>query len=62
MAGVKMASHYVRLSRMLQADLWIWDMLLESYNDHSLWLAGPVRVLFTDAAGSVGYSAYFQGQ
>lgn len=66
MAGVKMASHYVRLSRMLQADLWIWDMLLESYNDHSLWLAGPVSnadlVLFTDAAGSVGYSAYFQGQ
>lgn len=44
----------------------MWHTFLESYNGRSVWMEGPVSNcdmdLVTDAAGSTGYGAFFQGQ
>lgn len=64
-SGISAQRHYICLTMELLADLRIWDTFLESYNGRSLWMMGSVSnadlVLFMDAAGSIGYGAYFQG-
>ncbi|KAM4017449.1 uncharacterized protein ACNLHF_007079 [Anomaloglossus baeobatrachus] len=65
-AGVLAPHHYVRLSAEHRADLAVWGQFLEHYNGRSL-LMEDVKdnfdlELFTDAAGSSGFGAFFQGQ
>ncbi|KAM3916024.1 uncharacterized protein RB166_015396 [Leptodactylus fuscus] len=65
-AGVLVPSHYIRLGWELRGDLAVWDSFLEGYNGRSLWVGDTVEAfdceLFTDAAGSVGFGAYYQGK
>ncbi|KAM4048868.1 LOW QUALITY PROTEIN: uncharacterized protein ACNLHF_015985 [Anomaloglossus baeobatrachus] len=65
-AGVLAPHHYIRLSAEHRADLAVWGRFLEEYNGRSLLMedAGDNfdLELFTDAAGSSGFGAFFQGQ
>ncbi|XP_072254328.1 uncharacterized protein, partial [Pyxicephalus adspersus] len=65
-AGVRAPSHFVRLSKEVKADLRVWEQFLVAFNGRALWLEGPVTAvdleLFTDAAGSTGFGAYFGGK
>ncbi|KAM9308277.1 uncharacterized protein PAF06_012463 [Gastrophryne carolinensis] len=65
-AGVKEAHHFIRLTGGLKEDLRMWVSFLSSFNGRVYWL-DPVREnrevgLFTDAAGSTGFGAYFAGR
>lgn len=64
-AGVRQPHYLIRLRREHREDLRVWDTFLEEYNGRSLWMAEGVSnselQLFTDAAGAVGYGAFFQG-
>ncbi|KAM4748862.1 uncharacterized protein WCC33_006262 [Rhinophrynus dorsalis] len=63
--GVKAPYHYIRVGAGLKADLAIWEQFLAEYNGQTCWqsaaLDSPVLELFTDAAGSFGFGAYFRG-
>ena len=65
-AGVSSPNHFVTLGRVLREDLRVWHSFLESFNGRALWMAGPVSnfdlELYTDAAGSTGFGAFFQGK
>lgn len=65
-AGAKSPAHFIRLSAALREDLSVWVSFLEIFNGRSLFLADPVSSwelkLFTDASGSHGFGAYFQGE
>lgn len=65
-AGIQSPTHFIRLTREHREDLKVWHTFLESYNGRSVWMEGPVSNcdmdLVTDAAGSTGYGAFFQGQ
>lgn len=65
-AGVVKPYHYVRLSSALREDLGVWSTFLERFNGRSLFLEGPMSnrdlELFTDASGSLGFGAFFQGE
>ena len=59
-------SHHIYLNKDFREDLDMWGMFLQEWNGHSFFLedqltAAPDFQLFTDAAGAVGYGAYFQG-
>ncbi|KAM9296652.1 uncharacterized protein PAF06_017570 [Gastrophryne carolinensis] len=65
-AGVKEDHHFIRLTGGLKEDLRMWVSFLSSFNGLVYWL-DPVREnrevgLFTDAAGSTGFGAYFAGR
>lgn len=64
-AGVSSPSHFVRLPAAIRDDLSIWSVFLEHFNGRSVMLEGPTATseleLYTDASGSVGFGAYFQG-
>ncbi|KAM9324247.1 LOW QUALITY PROTEIN: uncharacterized protein PAF06_000260 [Gastrophryne carolinensis] len=65
-AGIKEAHHFIRLTGGLKEDLRMWVSFLSSFNGLVYWL-DPVREnrevgLFTDAAGSTGFGAYFAGR
>ncbi|XP_072254199.1 uncharacterized protein [Pyxicephalus adspersus] len=64
-AGIKRPEHFVRLTKVLRQDLGVWRQFLEQYNGRSLWLEAQVDneflELWTDAAGSSGFGAYFAG-
>lgn len=64
-AGVSSPHHTIRLSKELKADLRMWLLFLRSFNSELLWPRAPepnsVLQLFTDAAGSTGFGAFFQG-
>ncbi|KAM3936164.1 uncharacterized protein RB166_003282 [Leptodactylus fuscus] len=64
-AGVTVPSHFVWLGSELRGDLRVWELFLMQYNGRSLWMGDVVEAadfeLFTDAAGSVGFGAYFGG-
>lgn len=65
-AGIRLPSHFVRLSAALREDLGVWARFLEQYNGRSLLLEGPVSSseleLYTDASGAHGFGAFFQGE
>ncbi|KAM3940651.1 uncharacterized protein RB166_000605 [Leptodactylus fuscus] len=65
-AGMRSPHHFVRLTADVRADLRVWDSFLARFNGCLLWLPEVVRSteldLFTDAAGSAGFGAYFQGR
>lgn len=64
-AGTVVPTHFVRLSSAIREDLSIWSVFLNQFNGRSLIQKAPVSngelELFTDASGSVGFGAYFQG-
>ncbi|KAM4771039.1 LOW QUALITY PROTEIN: uncharacterized protein WCC33_002845 [Rhinophrynus dorsalis] len=64
-AGVTKSHFKIRMMRQLKADLEVWDRFLQDFNGVCLW-RGPEQSnkelqLFTDAAGAVGFGAYFEG-
>lgn len=63
--GVVHPHHTVRLSREIKEDLRIWLEFLKDFNSELLWPLAPESngqlQLFTDAAGSTGFGAFFQG-
>lgn len=65
-AGVRAPAHFVRLTASLREDLAVWSEFLECFNGRSLFLDGlssnSELELFTDASGSMGFGAYFQGE
>lgn len=65
-AGIQSPRHYVILRKEHREDLRVWHTFLESFNGRALWMSEPVSnfdlELFTDAAGSTGYGAFFHGQ
>ena len=63
---VKKLHHRVSLTACAKADIQWWLNFLPSWNGVSLmlqpnWEPAPDLNLFTDASGSIGYGAYFQG-
>ncbi|KAM4807895.1 uncharacterized protein WCC33_000858 [Rhinophrynus dorsalis] len=64
-AGVSKRHFKVRLTRHLRADLEVWDRFLQDFNGVCLWRkpeqTNEELQLFTDAAGAVGFGAYFEG-
>lgn len=66
MVGVWTSSHHIRLNRAHKEDLLVWERFLDSKNGRSLWMEQVTTSfdfeLFTDAAGSAGYGAYFQSR
>lgn len=62
----KAPHHFVQISWEHREDLWVWDLFLEQFNGWSFWQGPVVQTaeldLFTDAAGLVGYAAYFNGR
>lgn len=64
-AGVGSPYHTIRLSREIKADLRMWLLFLRSFNAELLWPCSPAPnsqlQLYTDAAGSSGFGAFFQG-
>lgn len=65
-AGVSALHHFVHIGRDHREDLQVQEVFLEQYNGRSFWLGPAVQAreleLFTDAVGSVGFAAYFQGR
>lgn len=63
--GISSPHSHIRLTENLKADLSIWLKFIQNFNGHSIWQEDFVSAdslnLFTDAAGSVGYGAYFNG-
>ncbi|KAM4652049.1 uncharacterized protein O3C94_014384 [Discoglossus pictus] len=57
--------HHLRVSAEHKEDLRIWYAFLKNFNGRSMILTEPtvneVLQLFTDAAGSQGFGAYFRG-
>lgn len=64
-SGIKSPYHFVRITASLRADLLVWKQFLSSFNGCSFWqepfCTSEALNLFTDAAGAVGYGAYWQG-
>ena len=65
--GVSKPHHRIRLGVGAKADLQAWLFFLESFNGYSMfldihWCNSPDVELFTDAAMSIGYGAYFKGK
>ena len=65
--GLKQPHHKVRLSQGAKLDLVMWLSFLQHYNGltpflRENWDSNVAIELFTDAAASIGYGAYFQGR
>lgn len=64
--GITAPHHYVRITKPMRDDLGIWLSFLQTYNGQSCWLReevpNPQLELYTDAAGSCGFGAFFQGE
>lgn len=63
--GLKHPGSHVRLVSALRDDLRLWDSFLSDFNGHSMWQSEFVEArslsLFTDAAGSFGFGAFWAG-
>ena len=69
--GIKLPHHFVRITKAVKEDLWVWVHFLQEFNGKSLllpdiWLSSHNLFLFTDAASS-GYAGFcaqqwFQGK
>ncbi|KAM4771085.1 uncharacterized protein WCC33_002900 [Rhinophrynus dorsalis] len=64
--GVRCPLHKIRITRQLREDLKVWEAFLINFNGVRLWREPPrpnmQLQLYTDAAGAVGFGAFFQGQ
>ena len=65
--GVSKPHHLIRLGLGARADLLAWSSFLSKFNGYSMFL-DPLCMnssdveLFTDAAMSIGYDAFFNGK
>lgn len=64
--GLKKPHHKVRVTASMVEDLKVWQSFLEHYNGNNIifeeqWQHNTQLELFTDAAGTIGFGAYFQG-
>ena len=65
--GITKPHHKIRVTQSMKKDLKVWQSFLTDYNGRSIildeqWCDSDSMELFTDAAGSIGFGAYFQGQ
>ena len=65
--GVPSRFHHIRLNKEFFKDLEMWKVFLLNWNGRSFFLESshtPAQnlELYTDAAGSIGFGAYFQGR
>lgn len=64
--GKKSPFDHIRVTKPMRSDLQIWLQFLKNFNGRSIWQDDFVSTesinLFTDAAGSIGFGAYFLGQ
>ncbi|XP_056419396.1 uncharacterized protein LOC130360877 [Hyla sarda] len=64
--GVSCPSHHIHISKQMRSYVLVWREFLRKYNGHTCWLGEELSnaelQLFTDAAGSVGFGAFFQGE
>ncbi|OCT70392.1 hypothetical protein XELAEV_18037310mg [Xenopus laevis] len=63
--GLKSPNCHVKLTKEVKEDLIVWQQFLQTYNGRSLWqqefaVASDLQI-FTDAAGSEGFRAYWAG-
>eukprot|EP00079_Xenopus_tropicalis_P036153 XP_017949924.1 PREDICTED: uncharacterized protein LOC101732219 isoform X1 [Xenopus tropicalis] len=65
-AGVRQPHHFIRLNQGHKSDLTVWSNFLQDFNGRVYWLENTVEnaeiSLFTDAAGSTGFGAFFAGK
>lgn len=66
-SGVKRPHHYIRVTQEAKRDLEMWLCFLDQFNGVSSmldkqWLFNSDINLFTDASGSWGFAAYFDGR
>lgn len=65
-SGVACSRHTIRLSAEIKGDLRVWVSFLAEFNRELLWpipsASNSQLQLFTDAAGSTGFGAFFQGE
>ena len=61
--GVKKPHFKVRITQNMVKDLLTWQSFLINHNGVSMMLENNIKVLdlYTDASGSVGFGAYFEG-
>lgn len=64
--GVKKAFHRIRVTEAMREDLRVWSSFLETHNGASImleeeWVDSLHLNLFTDAAGGIGFGAFFGG-
>ena len=62
--GIKCATHFIRLSRSVKADLSMWKSFLDDFNGRSFflddcWSTSSSLNLYTDAAAGFGFGAIF---
>ena len=62
--GIRRPGHIISLSPEFRKDILMWQLFLDNWNGVSLFLPpftepSPQIHLFTDAAGSIGYGAFF---
>ena len=61
--GVKKPFHRIKVSTSMVKDLLTWQSFLDNHNGASMMIdeSNKVLDLFTDASGSLGFGAYFEG-
>lgn len=63
--GIKSPFAHIRITKPIKEDLKIWLQFVENFNGHSIWqeefVDSTALNLFTDAAGSLGYGAFYNG-
>ena len=64
--GVRRPHHRIRLTKACRKDISVWLNFLDNFNGRTFfldekWLSCAPLKLYTDAAGSKGYSAIFEG-
>ena len=61
--GVKKSFHKIRVSRNMVKDLLTWQSFINNHNGDSMMLDENREILdlYTDASGSKGFGAYFEG-
>ena len=63
----KKPHHKIRITAAMKDDLNVWDQFLSKFNGRSVmfdeaWIDSDSMDLYTDAAGGIGFGAYFQGR
>lgn len=66
-SGVKRPHHHIRITREAKLDLEMWLTFLDTFNGISSmldkqWSFNSDINLYTDASGSIGFAAYFDGR
>lgn len=64
--GVRQPHHKIRISAAIREDLLVWDHFLDCFNGTTIiledqWQDNSMLNLYTDAAGGLGFGAFFQG-